>query len=123
MAKKAAPKPDPRAERLKTLYEGGPHPTQSDEVPDVPEWAEAFPLLNAFFTSPTMPDGSARKLPTITVWAEEGMLKAVLNDRQSARKLFAVGNSLATLAREMNEALTAKDPGWSSDAKGGRKRS
>lgn len=113
MAKKKAP--DPRAALLKPLTVNEAKKAEDGRLPDVPEFHEAFPVLNAMLTVAEV-DGVKRQPATITLWVEDHGIKAVLNDRAAKRKLWAVSPSIGGLWGELEAALEAKDPDWRSEA-------
>lgn len=113
---------DGRETLLKDLYKTTGQQTTAELVVDVPEWVEAFPELNAFFTVKTI-DGKTRQLPTLTIYADEYGIKAVLADRHGKRKLWLTADSLANLWARLHEALTSRETKWMEESGAGRKRS
>jgi len=104
-----------REQLLKGLSVNGAEKTGDGLFPDVPEWVEAFPVLNALFVTNMIGD-KPRKLPTLTLWMEDNGLKVVLSDRATKRKMWATAPSLGGLWGELEVKLTAGEPDWRSDA-------
>lgn len=115
MAKSSKKRADARAALLEQITPAAAAANEDGLLPDIPEWAEAFPALNAMMTVCEF-DGKPRKTATVTIWVEEHGVKAVFSDRQHKRKLWAVASSIGSLWGELEAALTAKTPDWRSDA-------
>lgn len=90
-------------------------------LPDIPEFQEAFPVLNAFFTVVEL-NGKPRKTPTITLWVEGWGIKAVLADRENKRKLWLTTASLGLLWADLDQMLQDPNARWMSEDGTRRKR-
>ena len=106
---------DARANLLKTLLVEDTKGNGDGLYPDLPEAAEAFPVLNAMLTV-TRLEGKTVQPATITFWMEEDGVKAVFNARHIKRKLWASAPSLMGVLGELESALTRKNVDWRSDA-------
>jgi len=104
-----------REKLLKGLTVNGAVKAGEGLFPDVPEWVEAFPVLNALFVTNTI-DDKPRKLPTLTLWMEDNGIKVVLSDRATHRKMWATAPSLGGVWGELEVKLTSAEPDWRSDA-------
>jgi hypothetical protein len=84
--------------------------------------AERLPSLIEFLTEPQYEDGSPRELPTLTLFAESGCLKAALNDRDGGRVAFVTAVSLEALFEALEEGLVFGNLDWRQSRSGrGRK--
>jgi hypothetical protein len=79
------------------------------EVLTDPDFAALYPTLFAYMTQSTWPDGSAREVSTLSVFADGGMAKCVLKDRAGGVCLWASCPNLTNLFGVL-EALLC-DPG------------
>jgi hypothetical protein len=91
-------------------------------LPDLPEAAEAFPILNAMLTVNEM-NGKPRQTATVTFWVEDWGCKGVLSDRACKRKLWATSPSLMGLLGEFESQLASGSPPWRDESGTRSKRS
>jgi len=115
MAKDVKKSADDRAKLLGRITPVEAQSNGDGLYPDVPECAEAFPILNALLTV-TEVDGKKRKGATITFWVEAEGLRAVMSDRSANRKLWACAPSLMGLLGELEAALESPRVDWRNDA-------
>lgn len=85
-----------------------------EQCPDVHQWMSCAEW-----------NGKPRKLPTITLFVEDGRLKAVLNDRNTEQTGFWTFRSVMGFWRELQDALCGENVEWRQkrDYSGGKKRS
>lgn len=74
--------------------------------------AERLPTLIEFLTERQYEDQSPRELPTLTLFAESGVLKAALNDRDTGRVAFVTGASLLAVLEALEEGLVFGNLDW-----------
>lgn len=122
MSNKNGKPADPREALLASLTATVNSASANGLLPDVPEFAESFPAVNALLTV-TRLDGKDRIPATISFWVEDGGVKGVLNDRHAKRKLWGVAPSLLGLIGELEASLGSKEVPWRSDAGTRLKRS
>lgn len=70
------------------------------------------PTLAEFLESTTFGDGSPRIVPTLTLFLEQGVLKACLNDREEGMIAFISAGSLTGLLEALEEALILDTLDW-----------
>ena len=73
------------------------------------EWATLYPMLTAHLTQAKWPDGSGRQLSTLSLFADGGVVKCVLKDRDAGLCLWAACPTFSGLFGVL-EALLC-DPG------------
>lgn len=78
-------------------------------------WSEAHPCLCGFLTHLTYDDKSPRQTGTLTVFLDEGILKAVLKDRDQSLVLFRSARTLEDLFLALEEALSEGADDWRPD--------
>ena len=104
--------------------EAVPGSGQSDCMPD-PEFQETFPAMSEFMTAPSYPDGSAREKATVSVFFEDGVFKACLNERDRGLVLFVSEAKFACLFEALELLLQGEHVPWRISkqvvAKGGQK--
>lgn len=113
---------DKRAELLERITPKEAQRRSDGTFPDIPEFADPFPLLNAFFVVSQTAAGP-RKTPTLTLWMEPEGVRCVVNDRENKRKAWFVASSIGSLWAEIDSFLSQKDPRWMNESGVGRKRS
>lgn len=77
-----------------------------------PGFAKDYPTLYEHLTSVTWEDGSARITSSMILFAEEGMLKGCLSERNDHLSLWASGSSLKGLLKALEAALNTPMPQW-----------
>ena len=75
-----------------------------------------------WFTTTTFDDGSARTLPTLTLFMDGRLLKGCLNDRAEGLVAFVTGSSFTAILEAMNEGLEGDCLDWRRANQGGKKR-
>ena len=113
---------DPRAEALAAAAPAKAKADAPAFLPDVPEWKQHCPTLNAFFTVTEL-DGAKRKLPTLTIWVEDHGIKAVMADREHKRKIWFTVASLVELWDAAEAALRDPNAKWMDETGSRRKTS
>lgn len=73
---------------------------------------QLFPTLWAYLSDTVWSDGSARSTSTITVFAEDGLVKLCLNDREGKRTCWSTGTSLEESAEALEQRLAAGTAEW-----------
>lgn len=74
--------------------------------------AERFPTLWEFLTSSKWEDGGERCTGTMTLMAEQGMVKAALNDRDAGASCFVSGRTLSSLLEAVEKGLDGASLEW-----------
>jgi len=80
--------------------------------------AKGCEALAEWMSEPTFSDGSARDLPSLTLFLEGGRLKACYNDKAEGLTGFLTLDGLELLAEQLSEALDNGKVDW----RGARKR-
>lgn len=83
-------------------------------VTDV-EWSTLYPLLFAHLTQPTWEDGTARQVSTLTWFADGGVVKALLKDREAGCCLWAASKSFTDLPGVIEALLADPTAEWRVD--------
>lgn len=92
-------------------------PAASDEA-----FAKKYPTLAAYLTDTAYEDGSARRTATMTVFAEEGLFKASINDREQSRSAFMAADTFTGLLDRLEKGLQADRLDWRTWTKGPGKK-
>lgn len=71
-----------------------------------------YARLWEFLTQSTFDDGSARVLPTLTLFCEGRMLKACCNDRAEGVVAFVTGASLTSILEALEEGISGDCLDW-----------
>lgn len=74
--------------------------------------ASSCPALHEFLTLRVLPDGKARTPSTLLLFAEGGLWKACLNERDQAVNLWATAETFQGLLLELEARLTADHVEW-----------
>ncbi len=86
-------------------------------------FAKDYPTLYEHLTATTWEDGTARIPSSIIMFAEEGMLKACLSERNDQMSLWASGNGLKGVLKALEGALNTPAPQWRKQkSQGGKKK-
>lgn len=89
-----------------------------------PRLTRAYPCLMAFLGDRAWDDGQPRTPGTITIFMEDDMLKAALNDRDEGMSMYASGGTLDGVLGSLEGHLADEDGDWrawkSAGAKKGR---
>jgi hypothetical protein len=76
------------------------------------KWALAHPSIWEMLTASEWPDGTPRKLSTVTVFVDEGCVKVSINDRAQGLVGFSSGASLEEALASLEAALAADRVEW-----------
>lgn len=89
-------------------------PSKSPEDPKLPrDFAARFPAITEFLTVGKYPDGSPRERSAITLMAGEAEgFRAVLNDRDNARSIWAVAGTAEGLFVSLEALLSDPRAPW-----------
>jgi hypothetical protein len=79
---------------------------------DDPEWARTYPQLHAFLFDTTWADGSKRDPGSLVLFAQDGVLKACLNDKGVGRVAFVSGVSWDGLIGLVEQGLSDETLDW-----------
>jgi len=82
---------------------------------------DSVPLVVDFLCCPTWDDGSARQVGSMTLFCDDGTLKACVNDKEAQLMLFVSGGSLEALLGALEEALRTGGGDWRPSNRGPRK--
>lgn len=77
-----------------------------------PELVSSRPTLAEYLYSVQYPDGSPRKSSSMTIFAQEGVIKAVLKDPDNERALWASGDTLDDLLDNLECMLDSDTTVW-----------
>jgi len=75
-----------------------------------PAFLSVFPALHEYLTATSYPDGQPRRTASLTMFAEEGLWKACLSDRDTEQSLFVSSNVWGALIEELELLLQEEDP-------------
>lgn len=93
-----------------------PLPPEANGLASVVEvdswWAQKHPALVEFLTLSQWEDGSLRETGTVLLFAEDGVWKACLNDRDAAKVAFVSGTSLEDVLVRAEAGLEEGDLDW-----------
>lgn len=81
----------------------------ASEVIDDKEFSTLYPMLFSYMTQAQWPDGTAREVSTLSIFADGGMAKCVLKDRATGLCLWASCPNLSNLFGVLESLLN--DPG------------
>lgn len=73
---------------------------------------EGLEGLTEYLISTRWPDGKPRQVATLTIFADEGLLKASLNDRATEQILWASASDLSSLLEALELLLQSECPPW-----------
>lgn len=71
-----------------------------------------FPALMEFLTESLWPDGESRVTGSLTVFLQDGMLKACVADKDQELVAFVAGVGLTSLLRALEEGLVGDGLDW-----------
>lgn len=89
-------------------------------VPEACPMTAWFPHLWEFGSEATFADGSHRQLPTLTVFAEQGLWKLCLNDRAEGQVAFVSGATLTAALHALEAGLRDGTLDWRRPRKSAR---
>jgi hypothetical protein len=73
---------------------------------------KAFPTLHAYLADTTWETGEERETATLTLFVEEGVFKACLNDRASGRSAWVSGHAFQALLKTLEAGLATDEIVW-----------
>lgn len=85
------------------------------------EWIAGQLLLWEFMTACKYEDGSARGLPSLTIFVDDQCLKACLNDRDQSQVAFVASDTLEGLWEALASGLEENTLDWRSSQQKKRK--
>lgn len=85
---------------------------------DDPWMASTYPTLWEWLTSAKYEDGAPRQTLSLTVFAEEGRVKACLSDRDNERVAFVTGDTMEGMLAAAERALRDDTADWRASQKG-----
>lgn len=89
--------------------------TARDSVPVTwhdEDFARRWPTLAAYLSDTTWDDGKKRETATLTLFVDDGCLKACLSDRATARIAFVTETTLQGLLDVLQEGLEDDSIEW-----------
>jgi hypothetical protein len=96
----------------------------SDDALD-PGFLVEYPALHQFMCRQTNPDGSPRRPSSLTVFTEDGLFKACLNEKDLGLALYASGDTFPGALLALETRLHAPKVEWRRSAwqkgRGGKK--
>lgn len=99
-----------------------PSTSGNGEVATTDGFATEYPGLWEMLTLLRYPDGSHRATSTLSLFVDEGLVKACLNDRDQGQNTFVSGRSISECMRALETGLQADTLQWRASAGHGRKR-
>lgn len=88
-------------------------PQVSKEVaPNDKNFAKDYPALSEFCWATTWPDGQTRQPSSLTFFAEEGMWKVCLSERDRGVSLWGTGPTFEIALQCLEDRLTSDRPDW-----------
>jgi len=87
----------------------------TSEVVTDPEWSVLYPLLFAHLTQTVWEDGSTRVVSTLTIFADGGMVKALLKDREGGCCLWAASKTFTDVPGILEALLADPAAEWRVD--------
>jgi len=92
----------------KRVREEGAEETAVTDVADL----AVVPALAEFLVSARWPDGSRRQPGSVTIFVDQGKLKAVMNDRDQGYVCFVTVGALQGLWEALESVLVDGDGDW-----------
>jgi hypothetical protein len=93
-----------------------PAPVKRDpaEVTPFPddEWNELFPLLSEHLAHDLFEDGTSRRLSSVSVKAQDGLVLVSLSDVELSRGLYRVGPNVMAALEALEKALADPRADW-----------
>lgn len=80
---------------------------------------KAYPQVFAYLADTAWEDGSSRETATLTVFVEEGVFKACLNDRATGRSGWVSGATFTGVLKSLESGLVSDDLAWRRKPQGG----
>ena len=74
------------------------------------------PIVWAFLTEPTLPDGRPRTLSTLLLFYEDNVWKSCLNDRHNQRALWRAGPTPLSAIVALEDEIKEELPAWRKSA-------
>lgn len=71
-----------------------------------------YESLWEFISATEFEDGSKRQTPSLTIFQDQGLLKACLNDKEQGLVAFCSGTSLTALLEALDEGLAQDSLDW-----------
>lgn len=81
----------------------------------VSAFAVSYPTLHEWMSTQTWEDGTARATTTLFLFVDQGVLKAMLKDRDAGQVAFASAEALDDLLGHLEERLKAGTVEWKVD--------
>jgi hypothetical protein len=76
------------------------------------DFQKGYPALTEYLTVPQYPDGSPRALATLTLFREDGLWKACLNEKDQGLVLFVAEGRFNVLLEALELLLQEEHPPW-----------
>jgi hypothetical protein len=96
---------------LRKLQRPAPGSVDKPDAHD-PELAAKFPAVHEHLTRSRDDDGKARQTSSLTVYGQQGGLRAFLNDRDSGASLGVTAGTLQGLLAALEAELESPEPSW-----------
>jgi len=75
-------------------------------------WSESFPMLWDYLTTSVYDGGESRLTSSLTIFVQDGVLKACVNDRDLDRSAFFTGETMEDLLISVDDSLREDDCDW-----------
>jgi hypothetical protein len=82
------------------------------------KFAKDWPAIYEYMTASKYPDGTDRKLSSVTLFCEDSQLKVCLTEKNEGLVLFAAGKTLQTALNALEGLLAAEETPWRRSAYG-----
>jgi hypothetical protein len=76
------------------------------------KFAKDWPALYEYMTAAKYPDGTDRKLSSVTLFCEDSQLKACITEKNEGLVMFAAGKTLQTALNALEGLLASEEPPW-----------
>jgi hypothetical protein len=83
-------------------------------------WLAPFPHVRDFLCVPVWDDGSPRQVGSITLFCDEGRMKACANDKDAQLMCFVSGESLEAVFASLEAVLASGGGDWRAMKQGPR---
>ncbi len=75
-------------------------------------FSSLHPSLSEWMTAEVWEDSSKRRLPSLTIFSEDGLVKICVNDKATERVAFVSGPSLREALQSIEDGLTRDSLEW-----------
>lgn len=99
-----------------------PDPSVARPIPHTGDMVlDLYPTIREYLTQEAYTDGSSRQTATLLLFAEKGLFKCCLSDRDLSRKAWSSGQSAEEAVNRMEQALATDGADWRDDQRARRR--